>query len=130
MRKTYLALVIPALLTSANSLAQEPASIELGGFDLVPSLKYKLAHDNNITRSDTDEISSWISTISPEAVLLNNFGANRVQVGYRLERANYFSSQRDNYTDHFLNAQLDYEFDMTGYLNNICLTTWLIDILP
>ncbi|MFD3316123.1 outer membrane beta-barrel protein [Alteromonas macleodii] len=116
MRKTYLALMLPTMLAATNAVAQEAASVELGSFDLVPSLQYKFGHDDNVTRSSSNEINSWFHTISPEAILLNNYGANQVQIGYRLESKDYFSSQIDNYTDHFLNARIDHEFNSRNRL--------------
>ena len=111
MRKTYLFTALATLLSTFSVQSQDAGRVEVGSFDLIPVLDYSLAYDNNLTRADTNEISSWVSNITPEVILLNNFGANQLQFGYRLDRGVYHSSQKDNYTDHFLNAALDYEIN-------------------
>jgi hypothetical protein len=92
-------------------IAQESGAIDLGGFELIPAVDITHALDDNVTRVETGKIDSWKRTLSPEAVLRNEFGVNALQFGYRLERGDYFSSSQDNYTDHFLSALLNYEFN-------------------
>lgn len=105
-----------ALLSTALScnyaVAQSAASIDLGGFDLFPSLKAEFGHDDNLLRDNDNEVESWKSTIAPEFIIVNSFGLNQIQAGYRVERGDYFSSQQDNYTDHLLN--LLGEFDLNA----------------
>lgn len=95
--------LLSTTIICGNAVAQTAASIDLGGFDLFPSFKAEFGHDDNVLRDDTSEIESWKSTIAPELILVNSFGLNQIQAGYRLERGNYFSSQQDNYTDHLFN---------------------------
>lgn len=112
MHLNKLAIASGALLFHSSLVAQEEAgSIDLGGFELLPSVTVIHASDNNVTNAATDEIDSWKRIISPEAVLLNDFGGNKFQLGYRLERGDYFSSSQDDYTDHFLSGIVDYEFN-------------------
>jgi len=101
-----------AVAFSCSSYGQEEAgSIDLGGFELIPALTTTLVHNDNVTRSNAEGVSSFATIISPEVILLNNFGTNTLQFGYRLSRGDYFSSQEDDYTDHFLSASLDYEIN-------------------
>lgn len=112
MLKSYFTLFVTPLLVVPSTSAQQPASIDLGGFELTPLVTYSLTHDDNVIRSNSDEeIDSWINTLSPEFILLNNYGGNLVQFGYKLETAKYISSKTDNYTDHFLTAAFDYELN-------------------
>jgi hypothetical protein len=112
MHLKKLALASSALLFHTTLVAQEEAgSIDLGGFELFPSLTVTHALDDNVTRTATGEIDSWKRIVSPELVLLNDFGGNTLQFGYRLERGDYFSSSQDDYTDHFISALYDYEIN-------------------
>lgn len=112
MHLKKLAFASGALLFHTSLVAQEEAgSIDLGGFELFPSLTVTHASDGNVTRSATGEIDSWKRIVSPEAVLLNDFNGNLFQLGYRLERGDYFSSAQDNYTDHFVSGLVDYEMN-------------------
>lgn len=117
MQIRKLGLMIGCAAISAQNYAQEPGSIDLGGFQLIPMLDVTLAHDDNVTRASADQIDSWVSIIAPQAQLVNNFGANQVSLGYRLSRGTYFSSSEDDYTDHFLSANLDYELNARNSVN-------------
>ncbi|WP_334050122.1 outer membrane beta-barrel protein [Alteromonas gracilis] len=111
MQKKCLVTVLSAIVCG-KTIAQTPASIELGGFDLYPSLKAEFGHDDNVLRDDDSEVESWKSTIAPEFILVNSFGLNTIQAGYRLERGNYFSSQADSYTDHLFNLAGNFELNV------------------
>jgi hypothetical protein len=102
--------VSSALLFNGAGIAQEEGSIDFGGFKLIPTIDVTHELDDNITRVGAGEIDSWKRVLSPEAILKNEFGVNSIQFGYRLERGDFFSSSQDNYTDHFLSSQLNYEF--------------------
>lgn len=117
MQKLYLAAVAASIVAGGKAYAQQPNSIELGGFELFPSVGVGLTHDSNITRSDTDEIESWKSTISPEFMLVNNYGLDQYQIGYRMTRADYFSSQEDSFTDHLVTANAAVELDVRNRLS-------------
>jgi polysaccharide biosynthesis protein VpsM len=90
---------------------QDAASVEFGSFDLTPTVDVGFRYDDNVTRSNTNEITSWSQIISPQLVLLNSFGSSQVRLGYRLRNERFFSSQADNYTDHFFNAAVEYELN-------------------
>ncbi len=111
LRKLSTSIVCILVCTSATAQDSQAGSIDLGGFELIPALTATLSHNDNVTRSSTDEQSSYTSVISPEVILLNNFGTNTLQFGYRLSRGDYFSSDADDYTDHFLSASLEYEIN-------------------
>ncbi|MDT0584080.1 outer membrane beta-barrel protein [Brumicola blandensis] len=114
MKFTKTALIVA--LTSSCALAhaqqfEDASSIEFGGFDLTPTLDVGFRYDDNITRASQNETSSWSQIISPQAVMLTNFGSSQVTVGYRLRNERFFSSPIDNYTDHFFEAGVEYELN-------------------
>lgn len=117
MQKFYFAAVAAAIVVGGEAHAQQAGSVELGGFELFPSVGIGLTHDSNVTRSDTDEIESWKSTISPEFILVNNYGLDQYQIGYRMTRADYFSSQEDSFTDHLLTANAAVELDVRNRIS-------------
>lgn len=104
-----------ALFGTAN--AQSSASIDLGGFDFYPSMKTEFGHDDNVLRDNDNEVESWKSTYAPELILVNSYGLNKIQAGYRLEHGKYHSSQADNYTDHLFNLTGYFEFDVRHRLS-------------
>lgn len=101
--------LISAICFPASALSQEAASIDLGGFDFIPAVEYSLAYDDNVARSNQDEFDSWYSLISPEFILLGDFSTNRLQLSYRLSRADYGASNQDDYTDHLFKGDFHYE---------------------
>lgn len=117
MQKIYLAAVAATIVVGGEVYAQQAGSVDIGGFELIPSLGLGLTHDSNVTRSDTDEIESWKSTISPEFRLVNNFGLDQYEIGYRMTRADYFSSQQDSFTDHLLTADATIELDVRNRIS-------------
>lgn len=113
-KKCLLAVIIAVVCGKAT--AQSPASVEIGGFDLFPSIRAEIGHDDNVLRDDENEVESWKSTVKPEFILVNSFGLNKIQAGYRLERGNYFSSQEDNYTDHLFNFLGSFDLNVRNRL--------------
>tara|TARA_R110001583_G_scaffold89585_1_gene230923 strand:+ start:248 stop:1435 length:1188 start_codon:yes stop_codon:yes gene_type:complete len=112
MSKTKLANAIGMACVCSSSFAQE-VGIDLGAFELVPTLTTTVGFNDNVTRSrgDDEEIDSWFSVVTPRFSLVNNFGLNSLRLGYQLSRGDYFSSSADDFTDHLLFASLDYELN-------------------
>lgn len=117
MHKLHIATAVCSILIGGNVVAQEAASINMGGFDFYPSLGFGFGHDSNVTRAESNEIESWKSTIVPEFVLSNTYGLNEVQAGYRLTRGDYFSSPADDYTDHLLYADANLDLNVRNRLS-------------
>ena len=113
--------IATGLLISLSSFAQTPASVDMGGFDLFPYFNATFGHDDNLLRSEDSEVESWMSVLSPEFILVNSYGLNEFQFGYRLERGDYYSSQADDYTDHLLNASANLEFDVRNRLEILAI---------
>jgi hypothetical protein len=119
MSKTKLASAIGMACVCTSSFAQEEVGIDLGAFELVPTLNTTVGFNDNVTRSrgDDEEIDSWFSVVVPKFTLVNNFGLNSLRFGYQLSRGDYFSSSADDYTDHLLFASLDYELNSRHRIN-------------
>ncbi|QHJ11423.1 hypothetical protein FX988_01652 [Paraglaciecola mesophila] len=117
MSKTKLASAIGMACVCTSSFAQEEVGIDLGAFELVPTLTTTVGFNDNVTRSNDEGIDSWFSTIVPRFTLVNNFGLNSLRLGYQLSRGDYFSSSADDYTDHLLFASLDYELNSRHRVN-------------
>lgn len=112
MSKTKLASAIGMACVCTSSFAQE-VGIDLGAFELVPTLTTTVGFNDNVTQSrgNEQEIDSWFSVVTPRFTLVNNFGLNSLRFGYQLSRGDYFSSSADDYTDHLIFASLDYELN-------------------
>ena len=115
MKLWKVAALSAAVVTAMNAQAQQfddAAPVAFGSFDFIPTVDVGLRYDDNVTRQSSDEISSFSSILSPQFLLLNNFGASQARFGYRLRNERFFSSSADNYTDHFLSAGVEYELNV------------------
>jgi polysaccharide biosynthesis protein VpsM len=116
MKKLNLRLAMVFSLVSTGSIAQEKASLDVGGLDLVPTLDVSLQHDSNVTRANADVISSWISLYHPELRLEKTSDTLQISAGVSASKGIYHSSQRDNFDDYQIFVDLGFEFDRRNRL--------------
>ncbi|NCP64767.1 MAG: outer membrane beta-barrel protein [Paraglaciecola sp.] len=116
MKSVNLSVALVLSLVSAGSMAQEKASLDVGGLDFVPTLDVSLQHDSNVTRSNSAVISSWISLYRPELRLEKNSDITQVSVGVSASKGIYHSSQNDNFDDYQIFVDLGFEFDRRNQL--------------
>lgn len=97
-------------LFSSLSYAQEGAQIKVGAFDVVPTVGLTEAYKDNVFKQeDGEELSSWITTISPAVQAVADNGQSRYQLAYKNETGLYHSSHKDDYVDHTFEAAADWE---------------------
>ncbi len=107
------------LLAAAVSLAScsaawaiEPQSIRLtDGILFTPSLMVSEKYDDNIRAAETNEESSWVTTISPTLTLSTEGRKSAYRLSYNAVSDTFHSSQDDNNVDHHLTADAAFEFD-------------------
>lgn len=101
-----------ALLVSVVCQAQDNGStgFDLGGFKFHPGVGLKFTHDDNIFQSETNTVSSWITTLAPTARFIARQRANTYRFGYEGEKGIYESSSADNYFDHRVYADAHLAF--------------------
>ena len=111
-KRTSGAIVI-SLCAGQAAYAQNEGAIQVGKFDVTPVLTTDFQYIDNVTyaSSEADEISSWVAVISPQLNAYTEFNGHEISMGYRIERGEYFSSDADNYTDHFANIKGDFEIN-------------------
>ena len=103
-------------VTSQAKNYQDAGSIQYGAFDIIPIIDVGTRFDSNVTREDVNEIESWTRIISPQVSLVTRTGASDILLSYRVRNETYFSSSSDNYTDHFVQTQVNTEFDARNRL--------------
>ncbi|WP_076011190.1 outer membrane beta-barrel protein [Alteromonas abrolhosensis] len=109
--KSILAMSVICATPTLN--AQEAGRIQAGQFDLIPSFTSSMAYVDNVAnaRDNQRKIYSWRTILSPELIAATQVDGNPVQIGYRLERGVYLSSDNDDYTDHFVEASGNFELN-------------------
>ena len=102
-----------AIFATAATQAQDAGRIQAGSFDIIPTFDSSLSYIDNITRTtdDDENINSWKATFSPRIVLGTQVNSNPINLGYRIERGEYLTSTDDDYTDHFLSANGEFELN-------------------
>lgn len=108
-----------AIFAAASSHAQEAGRIQAGKFDIIPTLNTSLSYIDNVTysRGEEPQIDSWRATYAPQLTLATQVDNNPLQLSYTLERGEYFTSTDDDYTDHFVVANADFELNSRHRVN-------------
>lgn len=98
---------------AASALAEtDPGSVKLGGgIVFTPSLSAGIMNDDNVTYSDTDQIESVVALVSPNFLLSADNGVSTYGLSYTLTKGEYFDSDEDNYLDHALRGEANWELN-------------------
>ncbi|WP_371194955.1 outer membrane beta-barrel protein [Glaciecola sp. SC05] len=114
--KVSVTLTLSLSMVAHGQQFDDAATFPVGGFDVTPTIDLGLRYDDNVTRANVDEISSWSRIVSPQITMESALGASQVTLAYRLRDEVFFSSSEDNYTDHFFLAQANMEFSARNRL--------------
>lgn len=108
-----------AIFATAASQAQDAGRIQAGSFDIIPTFTTSLGYIDNVTYSQDSEpqINSWRATFAPQITFATQVDSNPVQFSYRIERGEYFTSTDDDYTDHFVFANGEFELNSRHRVN-------------
>jgi len=108
-----------AIFATAASQAQDAGRIQAGSFDIIPTFTSSLGYIDNVTYSQDSEpqINSWRATFAPQITFATQVDSNPVQFSYRIERGEYFTSTDDDYTDHFVFANGEFELNSRHRVN-------------
>lgn len=110
-------LAIAVSAASSNVLAVEAASIRLAdGLEFTPTLQVRESYDDNFREVESNEESSWITTIAPTLTLGAEGRKSAYKLSYTAVSDTFHSSHKDNNTDHHLTADVGMEFDARNRL--------------
>ena len=96
------AVLICTCYTSPSDAQEQPDSNELLSFE--PELGAELRSDENIFRSATGVLQSWVSIVSPRVSFTVRPSRHRFELTYTGDFARYYDSDPDDYNDHRLEA--------------------------
>jgi len=88
-------------LFSSNAYALGDG-FNIGGLQINPSVTVTGLHDDNLTRAETQAISTFGTIVNPAIDITAGSEINQVNVRYDFERGDYASIQNDSYSDHTL----------------------------
>ncbi|MDR3566242.1 MAG: hypothetical protein P4N59_33065, partial [Negativicutes bacterium] len=83
----------------------DPQSIKLSdGLTFTPILQVSERYDDNFRQVEHDTQSSWIMGTTPSFLLAAETGKSRYTLAYTADNNTYFSSPKDNHTNHYLDT--------------------------
>ena len=102
---------------ATSAFAIEPASVDMNGIDVVPTLTVQLGHNDNIFSTETNEKSSVISVINPNVQFIAEKENDAYRVTYDLKVGTFHDSRADDYVDHTLTGEAILELNSRNRLD-------------
>ncbi|MEB0039875.1 MULTISPECIES: outer membrane beta-barrel protein [unclassified Pseudomonas] len=99
------------------AMADEPQSVELGGFDFTPTLKIGERYDDNFRTLPNQVESSWITSVRPTFVLETQTRTSGYQLEYDVDSLTYQDHADADHVDQHVMAKSIVEFDSRNRLN-------------
>ena len=111
--RTYCALIVSlvafgaapaaAQIAAASATSDEgvrtPPGLPVGGFRLHPSLNFYDGYDDNIYRTNTNQLDTFLVTINPSFTLASNWGEHEFEIDGDLTQYLYRNATDENHTD-------------------------------
>ena len=82
-----------------------------GGILFTPSLRLGLMNDDNVIYSDSGKHDSVVAVVNPNFELSADNGISTYNLTYSLSKGEYFDSEQDNYLDHALGGDANWELN-------------------
>jgi len=121
MKKAVPSSVLPAAimlaLTSAPTLAVDPANLQAGPVYFTPTLAVEGGYVDNLFRSAKNEKDTWQTVITPRLEAWLQDGVNTYALSYQAVDYRYYSSKDDDYTDQQLGLDIHHEFTAKNTAN-------------
>ncbi len=97
-------LKLTVMLSVACNAAWAAQGIPAGPFRVLPEVAVDMQHDNNVTQTATNEISSFATVLSPQVTLELKQSRTNVRINAGTQLGFYFDSSEDDYTDAHLSG--------------------------
>lgn len=110
-------LALTVAIGTAQVHALEPAAIEAGVFNLVPTLSVEQRYDTNILSQPDDELESWVTVLAPSVQAQAQLDKVKIQFGLVNTTGIYERSSDDNYNDTRVNADVSWELNHRNQLD-------------
>lgn len=82
----------------------DPIGIPFGGFRLFPQVTLEEAYDDNILRTDTGTVDSFITVVTPKARLQSEWSVHSLGFEVESEIGHYWGHTKENYQDYGMRA--------------------------
>jgi polysaccharide biosynthesis protein VpsM len=102
--KLALALAIATGSYTVSTFAVEPLPIEVGAWDVTPSVSSSFSHSDNMFRSADNEVSTNLFIISPRVEATAGNDNSGITLVGQIDEANFSATSEDDYTDWLMGA--------------------------
>lgn len=118
IKLTQLAVVVAAAAgASTAAFALDPQDIRVSdGLMFTPTLKLKHGYDDNLHATESNEKSTWFTTLEPTFALNLDRAKSAYELKYRMSSKNYHSSKSSSHIDHHITAKSGFEFNSRNRL--------------
>ncbi|MDB6050926.1 MAG: hypothetical protein JWR17_3672 [Pseudomonas sp.] len=99
------------------AMADEPRSVEIGGFEFTPTLKVSERYDDNFRTLPNQVQSAWVTSVRPTFVLGTQTGTSGYQVEYSADSQTYEDHADANHVDQRLTAKSIVELNARNRVN-------------
>lgn len=106
-----------AALTSATVLAVEPNPIEIGNLQIIPTLGISASDDDNIFRSELNEVDSTVINYRPRIQAILDTGPNQFVLDTQLDKGEYDETSEDDYDDWSVAGSAHFELNESNMLD-------------
>lgn len=93
-----------------NVVEQQNSGIQMGGMRVYPAVSFYHKRDDNLFLQRTAGVGSAVDVLQPGVSLEAQRDTHVYSIGYNAEIGRYASSSADNYNDHNLRADADWNF--------------------
>lgn len=97
------------MLFCVNNIALAAKGIPIKDFRLFSDIGMSFEHNDNVLQQPTNEVSSFVTVLTPQVTLERRKRANTYSLTLKPEIGRYFSSSADNYDDLQLSATADWQ---------------------
>lgn len=105
------------MLFCVNHLVFAAKGIPIRDFRLFSDFGMRFEHNNNVLQQATNEISSFMTVLTPQFTIKRQKRANIYNLTLKPEIGRYFSSSTDNYEDLQLSAMADWQLSrLAGFI--------------
>lgn len=116
VKESLLALAV--ISASSSVLAIEPAPVDMGGFDMIPTLNLSTAYDDNpFSETDGNPDDSFVTIVNPNLQFVAQQGESVYSLDVGVTHGIFHDSTDDNYTDFNIAANTNLVFNSKNSLN-------------
>ncbi|WP_422640861.1 outer membrane beta-barrel protein [Vibrio aestuarianus] len=103
--------------TMAYAKAEPNPIVTDSGIAIIPFLNASTGYNDNLAKADNDLESSHYLVLEPGVTVAFEPVGQKHIIAYRLQRGDFFSSSKDDFTDHFFDLSSDWELNSKHRLN-------------